>query len=528
MPTLNTTTAFRCMNFVVACLLIPAAFLHAGLPSKPFQTADTCPANIDFEFGSLLNWQTNTGKVTAAPRSLVTWERSNWLLHSGLPIRQELIDRNNATAKDFWGDFPINPPFGGGRYAVKLGSDRNDPNSADSVPNALAEGLRYAIRVPSNKSNFGVVFSYAVVFENPNHPSNIHNYDQQPRFVARVYEPGGDTLECANFTFVASDPLPGFSISDKVRIDSSKGRYPGGVNFALVKYKPWSTVFINLQEYAGRTVYMEFITADCTLRGHFGYAYIDVLECINPVNALMSCDGSGRLTLTAPPGFKSYEWWNSDFSRLLGTGDTVQVVANLKLNEKVHVRVLPFDSYGCEDTLSTTVQMFDNTPTGIRYPTVYTEANMSTPLKARGIGRSVTWMPPTGLDDNKVRNPVFKYDKDLEYLVMMGLENGCMTVDTQMVRILKKPDIHVPDAFSPNGDGNNDLLKIFPMGVKLRRFWVFNRWGQLMFETTDPSQNWDGRFRGAPQPVETYVWIAEGEKPDGSTIRRRGQTILIR
>jgi gliding motility-associated-like protein len=62
----------------------------------------------------------------------------------------------------------------------------------------------------------------------------------------------------------------------------------------------------------------------------------------------------------------------------------------------------------------------------------------------------------------------------------------------------------------------------------LKFFRVFNRWGQLLFETHDPRQLWDGNFHGQKQPAETYVWTAEGLGINGQTIIRRGQTILIR
>ncbi|MFN9941879.1 MAG: gliding motility-associated C-terminal domain-containing protein, partial [bacterium] len=90
-------------------------------------------------------------------------------------------------------------------------------------------------------------------------------------------------------------------------------------------------------------------------------------------------------------------------------------------------------------------------------------------------------------------------------------------------------DIFVPKGFSPNGDGHNDRLDVFLVGIsRLIYFRVFNRWGQLLFETNDPAQLWDGTFNGQKQPLETYVWIAEGIGENGIKIVRRGQTILLR
>ena len=89
----------------------------------------------------------------------------------------------------------------------------------------------------------------------------------------------------------------------------------------------------------------------------------------------------------------------------------------------------------------------------------------------------------------------------------------------------------MPKGFSPNGDGNNDRLYPILVGIaQLKYFRIYNRWGNLLFETTSsaPTQGWDGTFKGSPQPVETYTWIAEGADIDGLTVKRGGNTLLIR
>jgi gliding motility-associated-like protein len=97
------------------------------------------------------------------------------------------------------------------------------------------------------------------------------------------------------------------------------------------------------------------------------------------------------------------------------------------------------------------------------------------------------------------------------------------------VRIFKEKEIYVPKGFSPNGDGNND--KIFPrlVGVRtLTYFKVYNRWGQLLYQTSNINEGWDGTFRGTKQPIETYVWIAEGVDIDNNSIKRTGTFLLLR
>jgi gliding motility-associated-like protein len=311
-------------------------------------------------------------------------------------------------------------------------------------------------------------------------------------------------------------------------MEDTTARYPGGVNFAPVKFKPWSTLFVNLSEYAGKKLFLEFITTDCTKRGHFGYAYVDVLECQTPVSAETVCGGRPLTTLKGPPGFASYQWWNRDFTRRLGTGQNITLSPPLAQDELAQVIFTPYGGFGCLDTVSTPIRVTNLQPGGIRYPTVKTLANIPTPLEARNIGTGFLWTPATGLDNPRIQKPVFRFDRNMGYLIELSARDGCNMVDTLDVVVFERADIFVPSAFSPNDDGHNDYLDIFTPGMREIRFWVFNRWGQLMFETKDPRQRWDGYFKGNRQPLETYVWIAEGITMTGERIRRRGQTVLIR
>jgi gliding motility-associated-like protein len=89
--------------------------------------------------------------------------------------------------------------------------------------------------------------------------------------------------------------------------------------------------------------------------------------------------------------------------------------------------------------------------------------------------------------------------------------------------------IYVPNAFTPNGDGKNDILKAIPIGLKeFKYFTVYNTYGQQVFITRNPSIGWDGNFKGAKQAMGTYVWIAEGVNYKGTQLQTKGTVILIR
>ena len=166
---------------------------------------------------------------------------------------------------------------------------------------------------------------------------------------------------------------------------------------------------------------------------------------------------------------------------------------------------------------------------GIRYPNKNIVINTPFQLKAREIGVNYSWFPKVGLNNYNVYNPVFNYGQDIEYFIKIEEESGCITTDTIAISLHKLEDFVVPNSFTPNNDGNNDKLEFFPVGIsKFIVFRVFNRWGQLLFESFDETDFWDGTYNGVLQPIDSYVWMAEGFVDNEYLVSKRGQFILIR
>jgi len=89
--------------------------------------------------------------------------------------------------------------------------------------------------------------------------------------------------------------------------------------------------------------------------------------------------------------------------------------------------------------------------------------------------------------------------------------------------------LEVPNAFSPNGDGNNDIIYAKGWGLKkLIAFKIFNRYGELVFESNDFDKGWDGNYKGKPQNMETYVYTVEAETYSGKVLSRKGNISLLR
>ncbi len=93
----------------------------------------------------------------------------------------------------------------------------------------------------------------------------------------------------------------------------------------------------------------------------------------------------------------------------------------------------------------------------------------------------------------------------------------------------KRKELLIPNAFTPNNDGQNDIFKIRNMtDERLIDFKVFNRWGTILFRTTDPNSGWDGTNKGQPQPIGVYGYVIQIGYPDGYVETYKGTVTLIK
>ena len=156
-------------------------------------------------------------------------------------------------------------------------------------------------------------------------------------------------------------------------------------------------------------------------------------------------------------------------------------------------------------------------------------SNQPLQLNASG-GELYEWTPPVGLNDPFSQRPLALLTEDVSYSLKVITPYGCYAYDTLHVKVFKTgPDIFVPNAFTPNADGHNDVLKAIPVGIlKFDYFRVYNRWGQQVFGTTDPTRGWDGMVNGKPQSAEGFVWMAAGTDYMGNPMLRKGTVVLVR
>lgn len=158
--------------------------------------------------------------------------------------------------------------------------------------------------------------------------------------------------------------------------------------------------------------------------------------------------------------------------------------------------------------------------------------NQPLQLNAGG-GTAYAWLPPTGLSATDIANPIAKYSSPSEgirYTVTISNEAGCIDSASLTVKVYNTlPAVFVPTGFTPNGDGRNDILK--PVAAGMRRidaFNIYNRWGQLVFSTTQQGKGWDGMLNGHQQSAGTYVWMVKAIDYTGASYVQKGTVVLIR
>jgi gliding motility-associated-like protein len=171
----------------------------------------------------------------------------------------------------------------------------------------------------------------------------------------------------------------------------------------------------------------------------------------------------------------------------------------------------------------------DSSRLGITYPVKNAVFNFPEPLQARNFGGSVLWSPPLSLDNPKSYSPIFKGITQQLYTIQITTATGCITVDTQLVKANKKIAIYMPAAFTPNGNGTNEMLRPFLFGfIKVNYFRIYNRWGKLLFSTNSDLPGWDGKIENAPTGIQTVVWMIEAIDVDGKVHNQQGTTVLYR
>ncbi len=280
--------------------------------------------NLGFELKNFTNWTGYTwvdgqpGYVTSLPKV------------EGIVDGRHTIITSNGYDNIVGGSLLKLIPLGYNQ-SVKLGTTALGKGG-------LRQSLSYQLEV--SEKNALVLYRFAVVLQDPN--NSTHDKIDEPRFkVSILDDEGNEITDCANYDVYASDA-------------QIEGWQTITYENAPLYWRDWTAVGIDLTRYIGRKINIEFLSANCRRRGHFGYAYF-VAEC-QPLNITVDyCKGDKQAVLNAPNGFESYEWKNSK-SVTVETNQRL-TLSNPSEGDTYSCKLL--SATGCEVTLNTTIYRYE-------------------------------------------------------------------------------------------------------------------------------------------------------------------------
>lgn len=143
---------------------------------------------------------------------------------------------------------------------------------------------------------------------------------------------------------------------------------------------------------------------------------------------------------------------------------------------------------------------------------------------------TASWSPTSGLSNPSSLMPLANPLATTLYTLTITSDEGCVYTDNITVQVNALRDvIAIPSAFTPNGDNENDDFKVLIQGQhELLEFYVFNRWGEQVFYSTDINTGWDGTYKNQDQPVGTYVYLVKYRSASGSLVDKSGDVTLLR
>lgn len=270
----------------------------------------------------------------------------------------------------------------------------------------------------------------------------------------------------------------------------------------------------------------------------FGCTAVDTIQVNNakvdidaiPADQKICLGGSAELNVTNnnPDDMLSYAW-----------SPALDSISNPVVTPAVTTTytVVASNQYGCKDTMSFTVDVIT-----IDVTAEVTGKDTICPGQSTGLLATVTsnstnityeWTPSSSLTGSDTSNPTASPDEDTQYIVTATADGLCP--DTASVRVFfmtgecVEPYIFVPKAFTPNNDGNNEFFIVRGVNIKELYFVVWDRWGEKVFETTNPQdQGWDGSYQGKELTPDSYAWYVRVTCGNGETYVNKGDVTLLK
>ena len=331
------------------------------------------------------------------------------------------------------------------------------------------------------------------------------------------------------------DNATGFSIGNFGYIgmgDSACGNQNNAINLSdFWQYNPYTNSWAQMAGYGGgKVAAATSFVIGCKGYVGIGFLYLNISTvrsdfwefipqvpsaAVAGINTICSGDSS---SLFASGGL-FYQW---------STGETTNII-DVKPTTTTTYSVIVFDACGA-DTASITVNV-------VPYPVISVTPNVN--LCGTGAvqftdnsfnANAWYWTFGDG-NSSSLQNPSHTYNTTGQFIVTVTISPspfGCESTSQLTVDVPPYSELYIPTAFSPNGDGNNDVYYIFGSCIKEFHFMIFDRWGEKVFETTDNSIGWDGKHKGKLLDPGVFMYSFVGTSNTGDKLEQKGSITLLK
>lgn len=252
---------------------------------------------------------------------------------------------------------------------------------------------------------------------------------------------------------------------------------------------------------------------------------------------LAICAGDSNLVITAvnlaPGNPLTYSW--TPTSSILTDPSQAQITVNPVVSTSYVLTTT--NSSGCvgTNTVFVGVSAFKDSLIRVYQDDDTIGVGNSTTLHVRPLGMTYQWQPAASLNDPTSSDPIATPTVSTNYTVTVSdpsIDLSCEVELSLRVEVIDfncgEPDVFVPNAFSPNSDQANDVLLVRGNRISSLYFAVYNRWGEVVFETRDQSVGWDGSYKGKPVDPAVYAYYLEVTCPGEATYFKKGNVSVIR
>lgn len=283
----------------------------------------------------------------------------------------------------------------------------------------------------------------------------------------------------------------------------------------------------------GNTLYLKAFKGDCEVVESTTIA-ISTITIVAPASLTVCFNNPTQINLQVSAPNCTYEWSPTEY--ITSGGNTANPMVNPPVNATFFVTVT--NSFQCEETASIPVTVQTGTFTS-NFNAWCTKAHIylgeSTLLESTLFSDNqynYSWTPSNHLETPHEHTTLASPVETTLFTVKVTDVYGCYKNDTVTIfvteRICDEPYVYIPNAFTPNGDGNNDVLYVRSEILDQFILRVYNRLGELMFETTDQSKGWDGKYKGEYCTPGVYDYYMEGRCVNMEPIMKKGNVTLIR